>query len=154
MYLCVCVCVCVCMYVCICVCVCVCVCVYIYIKFKILLEGVCLCMYVCNVCMYVCMCVYMHVCTCIYQLKTFWKLCVYVCMYVCNFLFIKHAPLQWSNTTCCNYSCYWFRFIYRRCSDQLQPLHSLYSSKEYTARRSPVHLGWHLFSFYTCVTLL
>jgi hypothetical protein len=51
---------------------------------------VCVCVYVCvcaraRVCVFVCMCV-----------------CVCVCVYVCVFfmLFIKHAPLQRSNTTC------------------------------------------------------
>jgi len=73
---------------------------------------------------------------------------MYLCVYVCMYFFIKHAPVQWSNTTCCNYSCYWFSFVYRGCSDQPQPLHSLYNLKQYTARINPVHLGWHLFSFY------
>ena len=62
-----------------------------------------------------------------------------------------HAPIRWSNTTYRNYSCYWFSFIYKGCSDLPQPLHSLYSLEQYTDRISSVHLGWHLISFYICV---
>ena len=82
------------------------------------------------------MCVYTYVCVCV-------SVCMYF-LFVC--LFIKHAPLQWSNTTCCNYTCYWFSFVCRGCSDQPQSLHSLYNLKQYTNRINPVHLEWHLFS--------
>jgi len=58
--------------------------------------------------MYVCM--YVRTYVCVY-------VCVYVYMYVrifLNFIF-KHAPLLWSNTTCCNLH---VSFICRECSDQ------------------------------------
>jgi len=127
------------------------------------------CMYVCMyICMYVCMYVYMYVCTYMYVcMYVCTYVCTYICMYVCTYVrtyvctyvcmyiridvcifFIKHAPLQWSNTTCCNYACYWYSFFCRGCSDQPLSLHSLYNLEQYANRINPIHLEWHLFSLY------
>ena len=55
-----------------------------------------------------------------------------VCACIWFFFCIKHAPLQWSNTTCSNYTCYWFSFVCSGCSEQPQTLHSLFNFKQYT----------------------
>jgi len=61
---------------------------------------VCMCVYVCRY-VYVCVCM----CACMY---------VYVCVYMyVGMCFFKHAPLHWSNITCCDFSRYWFSFVYR-----------------------------------------
>jgi hypothetical protein len=107
---------------CVCVYVCMYVCMYVCIY-----VWMCVCMYICMygwmyVCMYVCMYVYVYICIslyvylyvyiCMYVYKfvciyvcmfVCMYLCMYVCVYVCMyvfFLFILHAPLLWSNTTC------------------------------------------------------
>ena len=68
------------------------------------------CMYIC---MYVCVCTYVCMYVCMYVSM---YICMYLYMYVCIFyLFIQHAPLLWSNTTCCNLPA---SFICRGCSDQ------------------------------------
>ena len=74
------------------------------------------CMYICvyvgrYVCVYVSMYVHMYVCMYIY---IYMYVCMYVCMCVCMYFF-KHAPLLWSNTTCCNLH---VSFIRRGCSEQ------------------------------------
>jgi len=108
-----------------------------YVHIYVLRTYVCMCVYI-YIRMYICVCIYVCVYVCI----------MYVCFYVFMYFFIKHAPLQWSNTTCCNYTCYWFSFVYRGCRVQPQYLPSLYNLKQYTARINPVHLGWNLFSSY------
>ena len=86
----------------------------------------CVCKYVfIYVCMYVCMyvCVYVSMCSYMY-------VCIYVCMYVCTYVFfklIKHAPLQWSNTTRSKYF-------------------TIYNLTKYTNKINPVPLEWHLIS--------
>jgi len=60
-------------------------------------EISCVCVFMCAyVCLCMCMCVYVHV-------RVHACLCVNVCMYACIFfkyIFIRHAPLQKSNTIC------------------------------------------------------
>jgi hypothetical protein len=82
---------------------------HLFLRNEIVCDPWTVCVYVCGVCLYVCGCLWCVCGVCVYV--CLWVcvcvcVCVGVCVYVCIcvwcvfMLFIKHAPLQRSNTTC------------------------------------------------------